>query len=150
VCGLIRNFQPGLTPAQVAAHLVATGDAVNFDHPIGPKVNAFNAVNPALLAVATDAAPARLGIQGSSPNPFRDRTTLQFSTAGEGPARLALYDCAGRRVRVLVEQPLPAGRHAVQWNGAGEDGRPLAGGIYFARLESAGRSVQTKLVRLGR
>ena len=150
VCGLIRNFQPGLTPAQVAAHLVATGDAVNFDHPIGPKVNAFNAVNPALVAVPADAAPARLGIQGSSPNPFRDHTTLQFSTAGDGPARLALYDCAGRRVRVLVEEPLPAGRHAVQWNGTAEDGRPLAGGIYFARLESAGRSVQTKLVRLGR
>jgi subtilisin family serine protease len=150
VAGLIRSFLPGLTPQQVAARLVETGDAVAFDEPIGPRVNAFNAVNPALLAVAAREAPLRLAVEANMPNPFRDATTLRLALPQAGRARLAIYDCAGRAVRTLLDGPLPAGRRDVSWDGSGSDGRSLPGGIYFARLECAGRSVERKLVRLGR
>jgi subtilisin family serine protease len=150
VCGLIRSMEPAATPQQVATHLIATGDAVAFDHPIGPRVNAFKAVNPALIAVSAREAAALLGIEGNAPNPFRDATTLRLALPAGGPARLVIYDCAGRVVRVLLDAPLAAGRHAVTWDGNGSNGRSLAGGIYFARLESAGRTVQRKLARLGR
>ena len=150
VCGLMRSLAPGLTPQQVALHLVATGDAIVFDFPIGPRVNAFNAVNPALLAVSPPQAPIRLRIEGNAPNPFRTATALRLALPAGGPARLVIYDCAGRAVRDLIDAPLPAGLHDVTWDGSANDGRPLPGGIYFARLESAGRTVEHKLVRLGR
>ena len=150
VCGLIRSMAPAATPQQVATHLIATGDAVAFDEPIGPRVNAFNAVNTAPVAVAATEAPARLGLEGGAPNPFRDATTLRLALPSAGPTRLAIYDCAGRAVRTLVDETLPAGRRAVAWDGTGNDGRALGGGIYFARLSSAGRAVERKLVRLGR
>jgi len=150
VCGLMRSLLPAATPQQVALRLVATGDAVAFDHPIGPRVNAANAVIPPPLAVPAGEAATPLEIEGNAPNPFRDATTLRLALPAPGPARLVIYDCAGRVVRDLIDAPLAAGRHAVTWDGTGSGGRPLAGGIYFARLESAGRTVQRKLVRLGR
>ena len=140
---------PAATPQQVATHLIATGDAIAFDEPIGPRVNAFNAVNPALVAVAVAEAVARLGIEWNAPNPFHGATTLGLALPAAGHTRLVIYDCAGRAVRTLVDATLPPGRRAVTWDGTGSDGRSLAGGIYFARLESAGASVQHKLVLLG-
>jgi subtilisin family serine protease len=150
VCGLIRSFLPGLTPQQVATELIATGDPVAFDEPIGPRVDAANAVSPSLLAVANETRPTRLAIEDISPDPVRAATTLRLALPDAGRARLALYDCAGRRVRLLVDEDLSAGRHAVSWDGAGAQGARLPGGVYFARLES-GRSVASrKLVLLGR
>jgi flagellar hook assembly protein FlgD len=92
----------------------------------------------------------RLAVEANMPNPFRDATTLRLALPQAGRARLAIYDCAGRAVRTLLDGPLPAGRRDVSWDGSGSDGRSLPGGIYFARLECAGRSVERKLVRLGR
>ena len=150
VCALIRSFEPGLTPRQVATHLVATGDKVVFDEPIGPRVNAYNAVNPALLAVAAATAPARLAIESGRPNPFREATVLGFTLPADGPVRLALYDCAGRCVRTLLDGPEAAGRRELRWDGRDAHGVALAAGVYFARLETAAGSVERKLVRLGR
>ena len=150
VCGLIRSFLPGLTPQQVATELIATGDRIAFDKPIGPPVDAANAVSPSLLAVAAETPPARLVIEDISPDPVRAATTLRLALPDAGRTRLALYDCAGRRVRVLVDGELPAGHHAVTWDGADAQGARLPGGVYFARLES-GRSVASrKLVLLAR
>jgi hypothetical protein len=53
-------------------------------------------------------------------------------------------------VRTLIDEPTLAGRRAVPWDGRDDGGHPVAGGVYFARLESAGESAVRKLVRLGR
>ena len=41
---LVRSKNPSLTPAQVAAQIVATGDVVSFDQPMGTRVNAYRAL----------------------------------------------------------------------------------------------------------
>ncbi len=56
---------------------------------------------------------------------------------------------AGRLVRVLVDEPRPAGRHLVHWNGRGDGERPLASGVYYYRLE-AGAHVETRSIVLVR
>ncbi|MBD3220175.1 hypothetical protein GF314_02955, partial [bacterium] len=48
------------------------------------------------------------------------------------------YDVAGRRVRTLVDEVRPAGRHEVLWNGADDSGRALSSGVYFARMRADG------------
>ena len=147
VCGLVRHRAPWLTPQQVAAHLIATGDSIAFDEPIGPKMNAYRAVSAPLVAVA-DAPGAAPGLERGAPNPFRSSTVLAFSTAAPGWARLRLYDLSGRLVREIVNEFLPAGRHTSAWNGASADGRRLASGVYVAMLESGGLRAQQKLVML--
>jgi subtilisin family serine protease len=146
VCGLLRSRMPTITPQQVEGLLIATGDAIASDHPFCVKVNAFQALNAAAVA-AESRPPATLRLYGASPNPFVEATALRFALPQSGNASLAIYNVAGRRVRELARGVLSAGPHSAAWDGRDADGRRLASGFYFARLESAG-SVATARVLL--
>ncbi|MBN1482349.1 T9SS type A sorting domain-containing protein [candidate division KSB1 bacterium] len=50
--------------------------------------------------------------------------------------RLIIYDVLGRRVRVLVDDVKQAGIHRVQWDAKNNNGRPIAAGLYFAKLQA--------------
>ncbi|TMQ65330.1 MAG: T9SS type A sorting domain-containing protein [Candidatus Eisenbacteria bacterium] len=145
VCGLTRARMPGLTPQQIIAHVVATGDLVTYDHPIGPRVNAYRALSEPAVDVEP-LAPPRTAFGSAWPNPFGRATTIDFALAAAAPVRLRVYDNAGRLVRTLIEATLPAGRHAAIWDGTSSDGRTLGSGIYFAALESGGRRAVRKIV----
>jgi len=77
----------------------------------------------------------------AAPNPFR--TTTSFRVAS--PLRtLVIYDVTGRLVRILHCE------HGTGWDGKDERGRPVAAGLYMARLRLAdGRAgAGVKVVRL--
>jgi hypothetical protein len=68
------------------------------------------------------------------PNPFNRTTSFQFSLARAGRADLELYTVAGRRVRTLASGARDAGEYHLEWDGTDDSGRPLAAGVYYARL----------------
>lgn len=74
-----------------------------------------------------DAAP--LLLRTNRPNPFAGRTTIAFATPRDGHVRLVVIDPAGIAVATLVDGPLPAGEHAIEWNPG-----PLPSGIYHCQL----------------
>jgi flagellar hook assembly protein FlgD len=43
-------------------------------------------------------------------------------------------------VRTLADDDLPAGKHAIDWDGADERGDRARSGVYFYRLETSGRT----------
>jgi flagellar hook assembly protein FlgD len=71
------------------------------------------------------------------PNPFRRTTAFQFSLARPGRADLELFSVGGRRVRTLSSGAREAGEYRLEWNGSDDSGRPLAAGVYYARLLTA-------------
>ncbi|UCF04092.1 MAG: T9SS type A sorting domain-containing protein [bacterium] len=77
------------------------------------------------------------------PNPFNPQTVIRFGLAEPGHVSLRVYDIAGRLVRVLVDEDREAGAHDEIWNGFGSNGRAVASGIYFYKLE-AGTFIRTK------
>lgn len=83
----------------------------------------------------------------NEPNPFRDATSIRFSLASSGPAKLVLYDAAGRRVRNLHDGALDAGEQSLTWDGADDLGRGQPSGVYFARLQAGGRELTRTLIR---
>jgi len=95
------------------------------------------------------ALPRLAAAHPARPNPFNPRTTIAFDVPGPGPApvTLAIYDLAGRVVARLVEGPLPAGRHTVEWDGRSAAGRTLGSGVYFYRM-SIGDFVATRKLTL--
>jgi len=103
---------------------------------------------PAFAAVRDPRArppvpPGTLALRGAQPNPVRSRAPLlAFALASTQPAKLALYDLAGREV---ASRTLPA-PHAGSQVLALEPWHPLAAGLYFARLEQGGRSVSARVV----
>jgi hypothetical protein len=99
---------------------------------------------PPLTVVST---PARSVITGVYPNPFNPSTTIGFDLSSPGRVRLAVYDVAGRQVRVLIDRSLPSGPGSAVWDGRDDGGRAVASGVYFCRLD-AGRVHETKRVTL--
>ncbi len=77
---------------------------------------------------------ARTQFQPPYPNPFNPATELSFSLERDSSVRLSVFDAAGREVAVLVDGQQQAGRHQVTWAGRDGHGRPVAAGIYIARL----------------
>jgi hypothetical protein len=71
------------------------------------------------------------------PNPARGTTMLRFSLPRAGHVRLALHDLSGRLVRIAHEGHSAAGDHAIALRLTDGRDRPLAPGLYLARLETA-------------
>ena len=77
-------------------------------------------------------------LRAAAPNPFNPRTTIAYRLKEDGAVALDIFDLAGRRVRTLVSERQPAGPGQAVWDGAGDDGRQVAAGVYFARLRAGG------------
>ncbi|GJM44477.1 MAG: hypothetical protein DHS20C21_13190 [Gemmatimonadota bacterium] len=106
-------------------------------------------LHPTISVTTPDWRIGRTVLDPVSPNPFRRETSLSFTLSAAGPATIAVYDIAGRRVRELVNGDLPAGDHSVLWDGRDDLGRQAAGGTYFAKL-TAGTVIDTqKIIHMG-
>ena len=75
--------------------------------------------------------PAVASLGQNYPNPFNPMTTIEFALPSESRVSLKVYDTRGRLVRDLVNEVRAAGAHAVTF-----DGRGLASGLYFYRIEA--------------
>jgi len=84
----------------------------------------------------------------NSPNPFNPSTTIEFTSESENQTRLAVYDILGRRLTTLWDGLLQPGSHRLEWNGQDDHGNTAPSGVYFARLESAGKASVRKMVLL--
>jgi len=83
------------------------------------------------------------------PNPFNPSTTLKYDLPQQAEVRLKIFDVQGRHVRTLVNQPQPAGRYAITWDGRNERGESIASGVYLYQLR-AGTFAQTRRMALVR
>ena len=70
------------------------------------------------------------------PNPFNTTTHLRFYLNQAASVHVAIYNIQGQLVRTLVDAPLHAGIHQVQWNGRDARGQLAATGPYFAHFRS--------------
>ncbi len=86
----------------------------------GP-VNAYveSARNPA-LAVAN--------------NPTRSPTRIRMALPLPGRLQLSVFDVAGRRVRLLMDEQVPAGWHEIEWDLRNDRGQTVPAGVYSLRL----------------
>ena len=82
------------------------------------------------------------------PNPAPGSTTIVFRLARSGPARVTIFDAAGRRVRTLADGHFGAGEFRIPWSGDDDQGRRLPGGVYFSRFEGPGISKERRVVLL--
>lgn len=156
---LYRGASAGFVPSP--ANLVASPPDTGYADPGAAgatyKLTAIDAHGnesaPSLLTPAGTLAVGEpvaltLALSAATPNPSRGAATCHFTLPAAGTARLALYDAAGRLVRVLADGPHAAGEHAVRWDGTGEDGARLPAGLYLARLTFGGRTLTGKVARI--
>jgi hypothetical protein len=75
---------------------------------------------------------------GIAPSPFRESSMVRFQLNEASPVKVRIYSATGRLVRELLNEELPAGYHSVPWDARDHHGRPIAQGIYYVRLQTAG------------
>ena len=118
----------------------------------------FNEGDPCALAVnGSLLVPTGIEIPGLSgatldqniPNPFNPSTVIRYGIADPGRVTVRIYDASGRLVRDLVDDAHAVpGAYVVRWDGTNDEGRRVASGVYFYRLDSAGTTRVRKMVVL--
>ena len=119
----ISNWEPYNTGEIMIRAIVFTGSDNEDD------------LNPALTLAASN-----------YPNPFNPETTISYSVPKNGVTSLKVYNTKGQMVRSLVNKDLTAGMHQVVWNGTDDKGKSVPSGVYFYRVENAGKAVTKKML----
>ncbi|MBI4531785.1 MAG: T9SS type A sorting domain-containing protein [Candidatus Latescibacteria bacterium] len=86
--------------------------------------------------IANDRTPDTFLLEQNYPNPFNPTTTIRFTLPQAAPTELTIYNIAGQRVRVLLNEQMAAGIHTVVWDGNDQAGRVVAAGLYLYRLST--------------
>jgi flagellar hook assembly protein FlgD len=80
-----------------------------------------------------------LVLRRPAPSPGAAPFLLSYRLDAPATVRLAVYDLAGRCVRVLVHAVEARGDHSCIWDGRDAQGRRVAAGVYWLRLEAGDR-----------
>jgi hypothetical protein len=92
--------------------------------------------------------PAELVLHGAYPNPFSSETTGKLHLSAKGHVRVSVYDIAGRRVRMLVDEEMEAGQHEIGWDGRDDSSVKVSPGVYTFSAQSDDRECFEKLIRI--
>ncbi len=95
-----------------------------------------------------DLLPDKYFLEQNFPNPFNPLTSIGFSIPKPSHVYLTVYNILGQTVTVLVDEHLEAGHHVRTWDASDDNGRPVASGIYFYRLEAGDYILSRKMVLL--
>jgi len=101
----------------------------------------------AITSVPQD-VPGRIEMGALRPNPTRSETTVDFRLSEPGTVVLDVFDARGRRVKRIVDDWFPAGRHVSTWLGDDDSGNAVGSGVYFVRLQQGGSHASQLTVRI--
>lgn len=117
------NYSPGAAPIRAGRGLRFTTDYITSADDV-----------PGVM-------PKQFVLQQNYPNPFNASTTFRFDVPQESRVALKLFDVTGRQVATVFDGQVSADQQSVNFDATG-----LATGLYFARLEAQGKSVQTRKI----
>lgn len=147
----IANADPELmqSPTVTASHGTACIGWVD------PRENGMNIYAGLVAYDPTDVGggdpsvvPSEYTLSQNYPNPFNPTTEISFALPSAGDVELSVFNILGQKIRMLVNQSLPAGSHEVTWQGTADNGQPVASGVYFYRLTSGDVKLSRKMMLL--
>jgi hypothetical protein len=110
--------------------------------PGGTAFDSFEVVSPATGVHQGNAVPAQPGLGlTAEPNPIAHKARITFTLPQSGPAKLTLYDPAGRLRASLVDGILPAGEHDLSWGS-----EALPDGDYLLLLKTPRATSRVRLI----
>jgi YD repeat-containing protein len=142
-----------VTPARAGETYAhdALGRPTDAAYADGSSIHYTYDVNGNLLSIVSSGATTAVGPHGpevfafalgpATPNPGSGDRRIAFTIATAGHVRLRVTDVAGRAVAMLYDRDLTPGHYTASFSSA-----RWAGGVYFYRLESSGRSLSGRLI----
>ncbi|MFH1251787.1 MAG: T9SS type A sorting domain-containing protein [bacterium] len=80
--------------------------------------------------------PKRFQLYQNYPNPFNPGTIIEFKLPQVLHLKLTVFNLRGQIIKVIADGFYPAGLSRVCWDGTNSNGKGVAAGIYFYRLET--------------
>jgi hypothetical protein len=87
--------------------------------------------------------PREFDLRQNYPNPFNPNTMIEYALPKSAHVTIEIYNLLGQKVDVLIDEDQKVGRYRVDWDGRDRNGKELASGIYFYRIQ-AGDFVKCK------
>lgn len=100
------------------------------------RTGCWQCVENIASAIDPRSTPSTLAFRNT--NPISGGTTFSYALPVRARATLEVFDLLGRRVATVAREEAGPGEHAVTWSGGDDQGRPLATGVYVARLQVRG------------
>jgi hypothetical protein len=111
-----------------------SGDFIQLAVPSPGRANVSTGI------AAEQALPVRLQLLQNWPNPFNAATTIAYQVVREGEVRIAIYDAAGRQVRILEQRRRTPGSYQMHFDAA-----DLPSGIYICRIATTAGEARLKM-----
>ncbi len=81
------------------------------------------------------------------PNPFNPLAAIEFQLPVAQWVSVEVFDLLGSRIALLENGWRDGGHHRISWDGRDSQGRAVASGSYFVRLQTA-EAIQARKVLL--
>jgi len=88
--------------------------------------------------------PTVFGI-GIYPNPTYHNTAISFSLVRQENIRVAVYDIAGREIKILMQAAAMPGKYELNWDASGAENSP---GVYLLRIDAGNYSDTRRIIVL--
>jgi hypothetical protein len=148
--GVVRErywitFQPGEIRTCASCHGINAKDQSGLPKPVN-KPEALRMLlqhwKKSVLSVhQSQNTPRGIALEQNYPNPFNPTTFISFRVPVSGMATVTVVDALGRSVATLVNGPVAAGDHSVEWNASG-----ASSGVYFYTLQTGSFRQTRKMV----
>ncbi len=93
-----------------------------------------------------EVAPSIAMLNQNYPNPFNPTTRINYNVLKTGSVKLNVYNVKGQLVKTLVNTNQNVGMHNVVWNGDNNAGNEVSSGLYYYKIDNAGRSEIKKML----
>jgi len=85
--------------------------------------------------------PQKIYLGQNYPNPFNPATTINYELFEDSFVKLTVYDLLGKEVKILVNRPISAGYHTVEF-----DAENFPSGAYFYTMQANGKVFSKKMI----
>ena len=96
----------------------------------------------------TQILPNTFALEQNYPNPFNPTTTISYSLVTKADVTVTVYNILGEKIRVFDEGMKSAGRHSVTWDSRNENGKSVASGVYFYKVQAGELVASRKMLLL--
>lgn len=94
----------------------------------------------------TIGVPDEFCLEPNYPNPFNSSTTISYNLPKSSQVELNIYNVYGQIIFHLVNEYQKAGRYAANWPGIDENGRNVASGIYYFKIEALNTAMFRRMI----
>ena len=90
-----------------------------------------------------------LQVKGNYPNPFEEKTNIEFEIEAAGEVRITIYDSKGNQIQTLECKNCQIGKNVLQWNGIDKAGNKALSGVYYYEVRYGNATQAKKMIIVG-